>query len=558
MDAATAARFARPGRRGVTVPLGQVLELDVFRRAEATILAGEDRLDHPVRWVHMGEIPDIARFLRGGELLLTAGTGIGSAVAAQRRYVRALAGVGASALILEAAGRAFSDVPDAIVHAAERSGLPLVALRREIPFIEVTEQVHALLINRQVEALQRAEAIGRELTVALGATERLRAIALRLADISGAVVVVEDAAHQVVEYAMPRGAETDLLQRWSRHSRAGHPISDGEAFLSDDETRCAWSPIVFADHVWGRLHIVELDRPVDEVDRLAAERAAAAVAMALLAERDATRLADQARENVISHLLHRPGSSATLLERARDLGADFTESRLLAVAARPAAPAAAPEDALPRLLLVLRRLLHRNEKTQLSAVDEDQVAALVGVRSAADAAGLVSQLDHAFNAVFPTVVGIAESPTPGAADRTLREACQAAEYGASTQADGVHRFRELALYQLLVHLKESGELARFVESELGPILDHDSRTARPLLPTVEAYVRNGGNKARTASDLFLQRRSLYYRLERIETLLGRSIEPMEAQVRLYLATRGLAILGLVPAAGVSAGAASSR
>jgi purine catabolism regulator len=542
MDAAPTARFAQPGRPGVTVPLRQVLELDVFQRAEATILAGEDRLDHPVRWVHMGEIPDIATFLRGGELLLTAGTGIGSTAAAQRQYVRALATVGASALVLETAGRAFSDVPDAVVLAARKSGLPLVALRREIPFVEVTEQVHALLIDRQVEALRRAEAIGRELTVALGATDRLRAIALRLAEISGAAVVVEDAAHQVVEYALPRGADTALLHQWSRHSRFGHPVGDGEAALSDSEPRCAWAPIVLADHAWGRLHLVELDRPVDEVDRLAAERAAAAVAMALLAERDATRLAEQARENVISRLLHRPGSSATLLERARDLGADFTESPLLAVVARPARGAAAPEDALPRLLLVLRRLLHRSERTQLSAVDEDQVAALVAVRSAEDAETVVSELDSALNMVIPVVVGVAQNPTPKAADRTLREACQAAEYGASTQAPGVHRFHDLALYRVLLHLKESGELARFVESELGPILDHDSRTARQLLPTVEAFVRNGGNKTRTAADLFLKRRSLYYRLERIEALLGRSIEPMEAQVRLYLATRGLSVL----------------
>ena len=49
------------------------LELEVFQRTEVRVLAGAQHLDRPVRWVHTGEIPDIHRFLSGGEMLLTAG-----------------------------------------------------------------------------------------------------------------------------------------------------------------------------------------------------------------------------------------------------------------------------------------------------------------------------------------------------------------------------------------------------------------------------------------------------------------------------------------------------
>jgi purine catabolism regulator len=102
------------------------------------------------------------------------------------------------------------------------------------------------------------------------------------------------------------------------------------------------------------------------------------------------------------------------------------------------------------------------------------------------------------------------------------------------------------LYRLLQRLNEQGELADFVEAELGPILEHDSRSTAPLLPTVDAFVRFGGNKARTSAELFIQRRSLYYRLNRIEMLLGRSVNSMDSQVRLYLAMRGLEVLNRPP------------
>jgi len=38
-----------------------------------TVLAGGDRLDAPVRWVHTSELDDPGPYLEGGELLLTTG-----------------------------------------------------------------------------------------------------------------------------------------------------------------------------------------------------------------------------------------------------------------------------------------------------------------------------------------------------------------------------------------------------------------------------------------------------------------------------------------------------
>ena len=47
--------------------------MDVVRRGEPRVVAGEESLDRLVRWVHAIELPDAARLLRGGELVLTTG-----------------------------------------------------------------------------------------------------------------------------------------------------------------------------------------------------------------------------------------------------------------------------------------------------------------------------------------------------------------------------------------------------------------------------------------------------------------------------------------------------
>ena len=53
--------------------VAQVLEMDAVRAGEPQVVAGEESLGRAVRWVHAIELPDAARLLRGGELVLTTG-----------------------------------------------------------------------------------------------------------------------------------------------------------------------------------------------------------------------------------------------------------------------------------------------------------------------------------------------------------------------------------------------------------------------------------------------------------------------------------------------------
>ena len=83
------------------VTVREVLSLPVVRRGVPEVLAGQDALEREIRWVHSGEVPNIAALLKGGELLLTTGMGIGQSQAEQRRFVATLANRGIAALAVE-------------------------------------------------------------------------------------------------------------------------------------------------------------------------------------------------------------------------------------------------------------------------------------------------------------------------------------------------------------------------------------------------------------------------------------------------------------------------
>jgi purine catabolism regulator len=141
--------------------LREVLDLDVVRRGAPRVVAGSGRLDVPVRWVHALELTDIGRLLRGGELVLSTGIALPDSPAELAGYVASLAQVGVAGLAVELGRRYTEALPGALVAAAEARSVPLVELRREVAFIEITEAVHARIIDELL--LSRAAA-----TLALG------------------------------------------------------------------------------------------------------------------------------------------------------------------------------------------------------------------------------------------------------------------------------------------------------------------------------------------------------------------------------------------------------
>jgi hypothetical protein len=141
--------------------LRQVLDLDVVRRGSPHVVAGSGRLDVPVRWVHALELTDVGRLLRGGELVLSTGIALPESPAELADYVASLAHVGVTGLAVELGRRYTGALPPALVTAAAARSVPLIELRREVAFIEITEAVHARIIDELL--LSRAAA-----TLALG------------------------------------------------------------------------------------------------------------------------------------------------------------------------------------------------------------------------------------------------------------------------------------------------------------------------------------------------------------------------------------------------------
>ena len=514
------------------------LELEVFSRVSFEVYAGHENLRRPIRWVHPVELHDIARFLAGGEMLLTAGLGIGHSAEAQRAYVRSVSEADAAILVLELSGREYSRMPDALIDEANRVGLPLVGLDGELPFVEVSAQVHEQLVNERFQELTTYERINSQVIEVLAVGGDYLALCHVLAQEIKHPVVLEDPAHHILAHASETSESIAEVDNWSQHplthaDDVGTQSRPRPTLTLDDAARsvgCTRKPVTIRGETWGWLHVLHESSELGRVDVHACERTADAIAISVMSAREAGARVAQRESALVSRLLLGDISGDAFIRRALRFGTDLRSLRLVAVWASTASS----DDQTHR------RLAHATESLGLPRVlaDIDEHAmAVVGLPTDASLERLVEWLeDHG------PATGISRACEPPQLEAAIRQARQAAAAAVALPASRAVQFDDLGMVRLLVSLSDGPELADYVNDELGAILAHDAASTNPLLPTLQAYIDNGGNKSRTATALYIQRRTLYYRLQRIDRLIRGSLDDADVRRDLSFALHGLTLL----------------
>jgi len=530
-----------------------VLDLAVVRRGQPRVVAGAEGLDTPVRWVHAVELTDVGRLLRGGEFVLSTGIALPPEAAALAAYVGDLAAAGASGLAIELGRRYTGELPAALVSAAADAGLPLVVFEREVPFVEITEAVHSVIIDASLAELRAAETIHQrftELSVAGAPAEQIVRSAARLAN---RPVILADLSHRVLAVA------ADDVRR----------VLDGFA----DRARAAFSsPLTTRTHVhgpwlittvgargedWGRLFLVR-DGVTEATDVVLIERAATTLALGRLLTRQAESLERQAHRTLIASLLAAaPDGAAEAAARARALGVPVDGRQLISLVARvpDAGPGlsahAAVVTAAEELADACRGL---SVPALVGSLDDIRAGALLSLPTDGDADSVLDSIAGRLRDRIdvPFVLGAGAPATAlrdarqsmidarEVADVAFRDRREPGTGPGSAGGRGWYRLPDLRLRGLLHLLRDDARLQAFAERELGPLLAYDATHGTSLVEVLSAYLAAGGNKAVAAQRAHLARPTFYQRLRQIARLLHADLDDPESRTSLHVALLAVA------------------
>ncbi|GGO76804.1 PucR family transcriptional regulator [Nonomuraea cavernae] len=526
--------------------IADVLALETVRRGNPRVVAGADRLDSKVRWVHVGEIVDIAHLLRGGELVLTTGVALPEDPEKLVAYIAELSSVGASGLIVELGRRFVTELPRAVVRSAEEHGLPLIVLGRETPFVQITESVHARIIDIQLEELRASEQLHEVFTELSVEGASPGEVLTQVARLSNRPVLLENLAHQVLACESAGRDTGALLAGWETRSRA---VAPAERTAYDAASGWLVTTVGARGQDWGRL-ILLCDVPPSPRDLVLAERAATTLALGRLLERHQESLERQAHGTIITGILtHAYADPDEAAARARAVGVPLTGRKLVSVVIRPTDPIEQALDGQAQLGELAEATAAACRDARLpalvGALDQDRVGVLLPLPPRTDAEPALTTLAERLRALWKhgaAFVLAAGSVVESIKDvrRSFLEAEQVADV-AVRQPDGrpFYRLPDLRLRGLLHLLRDDARLQTFAERELGPLLAHDAQRGGDLTRILRVYLDAGRNKAVAAQKAHLSRPAFYDRLRRLERILETDLDDVESCMSLHVALLAL-------------------
>lgn len=549
------------------------------------VLAGEDALDRTVDGVYTTDLLDPRRYLTGGEIVLT-GLMWRRRPADSEAFVAAVTAAGAMALA--AGDAALGSVPDDLVAACRRHGLPLLEVPVDVSFRAITEQVLAA----RMQPGGPGTAVGRLRALAEGrpgpgSGERKPAslaevLAVAAAEYGLTGHVLSAAGRLVAGGPAAPGPERRSVLARGWLGAVGLPATVLAADVPYSLFGITGQP---AHRLASWFLAVAGDQAGWDADRRAIATELAAVAAGHRARgEEAQRAVRRAADGAVRRVLDRPTGAHGLEDP--EIAAALRRCGLapagpliaVAVTAAPLAgrnPEASGiwgEEAGPE---VARVLLEEILPAPVVGVAGPEALALAPggaavadrVREIARALAGVYQpgdlaedpLDRVAPGALRLAFGVSMLPgtadepraatshapgrtgsrwtTAGVAD-TLAQARQARRLAA--QLGGGARLvdaAEIGSVELLLAAVPGEARRAFRASLLAPLLDYDREHGTELVRTLRVFLECSGSWTKAADAIFVHVNSLRYRIRRVEELTGRDLGSLADQAALLLALR---------------------
>jgi purine catabolism regulator len=553
----TAAAGPREARLSRGISVAEVLDTRVLRGAR--VLAGHGGLDRTVERLNVMEVPDLLRWVKPRELLLTTGHPLHRAPEAMSALVADLDGRGLSALAITL-GTYLDPLPPEVLAEADRRGFPVIALPDDVAFDDVLEQVLTELLDRRAAALARSEEVHRALVQIVLDGGGLPEVAQELVRLlGGAAVAVTTPDGRV----LAEGGDVDALARVyasAAFDESGRlrteALPTGLGTDADGRLAHAVVPIVAARVDHGRIFVGAPEGRLGAADLHTLEQAATVAALAVTKQLAVRAVEGKYQGDFLRDLLSGRIGADQAVSHSAGLGWDVDRPVVVVVAELDAVPGGARGEgpvlrpAVERFAAAWQSVVHPRDPQAPVAGFNQEVVAVLGVPPRREIERYVHELVR--EVVGDGGGGRRSSSTgvsrvcagPAGIPAGYEQARTAVRVGRRMQGPGaVAHFDALGVFRLL-SLVDDVELRAFVDETLGelarPQASEERRAeAADLRRTLEVLLECNLNVAETARTLHFHYNTLRYRIAKLERMLGPFTR--DPQLRLHL-TLALQIL----------------
>ncbi len=512
--------------------LHKILEMDCLQGAK--VLAGGKGLDREIKYIDVLEVPDIKNWLKGGIFLLTTAYAIKNDPTAQADLIQSLHEAGAAGLGIKL-GRFIKTLPPEVTALADELKVPVIAIPKEVPYIDIMMPIFNLILDKKENLLQRSEQIHQELTGVVLKGGGFGEIASSLHTITGFPVSIM-VGETPIAFAGGEGFP-DLEDTISRVKIKG--IKNPSRLEKEGlHPPCLAAPIIVDRETLGHVLLFFCEEKQEQLFFLALEHAATVAALEIMKERAITETQVKLQGDIFEVLLTGSYQSENpLRRRAAYLGWNLDQDYqvlLLEIDNIEDYYLAPPEQGRIKAQEIVRDihsivsrtldyfnldynlvrrsdsfiiLLGKKTNNQISLEKLTEKLLLQAEKRLPEVS-----LSFATGRFHPGIAGIKKG---------FFEAREALKLGRKLQPrEKLHNFADLGIYKLLLQVGDLAELKSFFQEELGRLMEYDKKHNSELIKTLEVFLQSQGNKQQAARELHIHRNTLNYRLQRIEEVLG--------------------------------------
>lgn len=133
----------------MSINCSRLLVLKHFERMK--LVAGKSGLDRKLSWPYVGQTTHVSEWVHGGELLFITGIGRDNSADSLVALVKECVSKRLCGLVILIGSEYIKEIPQKVISAAERLGLPLFEMPWDLKLIDVTSEIVDLLMADKLE-----------------------------------------------------------------------------------------------------------------------------------------------------------------------------------------------------------------------------------------------------------------------------------------------------------------------------------------------------------------------------------------------------------------------
>lgn len=504
----------------------QILDMPLF--ADAAVLAGAAGLDHDVQRLNMMTTPDILRWVKPNEFMLSTEYPLPQSPDGLEELLTSFARRGLAAFGVKL-NVGSPGLPAAVIKHADELAFPLIQIPHDVALADILETVLSELVNRQALRIAQGAAIHDAFLDIAMSGGRLPDIAAKLSDLLGAArVTIVDAAGNLLADKGSSEIDYDVCD-------FGFDVEPGTAWpaglelttqaRSVDDGECIITPIRACGVTHGRIAAFAPAWSPTADAVVAVEQAMVIAALDINRQIAMTAVERQFEANLLHDLVtSSPGDIPETLARGRSFGWRL-DRPVVVVFCRPVRTSGREGDdqqlALERDIAMWSAKVRSHDAGAAVAGFPNELVAVIDGRDGPKVIG--TKLWNAMHSVTrrPFSVGVSRTTRrPADIPRAYAEARKALSIGDRMSGPGrMTSFEDLGLFRLLSSIDDD-ELTAFLEETLAGVLQIEPEERADLLNTLEVLLDVQLNVAEAARRTDYHYNTVRYRISKLEQLVG--------------------------------------